>query len=154
MCYKVGPYYREKKMNAAPNLKPVVQGVNMKALNYSNRRIIQRLVDEDRLCEKEAEILFADTLRFLALTERGMKLSPPAKIDLGWHTFVLHTRAYAEFCESCFGHFIHHEPGSGTTDTVNRLNLEETVELARLVFGDLSMNWSDDRGATCGSGGC
>lgn len=31
-------------------------------------------------------------------------------IDPFWHAHILHTRAYAKFCEDVFGQFIHHEP--------------------------------------------
>lgn len=127
---------------------------NVRALNYENDRIVSRLVAEEGMSVAEATQLFADTLKFLALTEGGVKLSPPARIDLGWHNFILHTRDYAEFCHSCFGNFIHHEPGSGLIGTGPRLSVEETTELARSVFGDLSENWANVRSATCGSNGC
>jgi len=31
-------------------------------------------------------------------------------IDEVWHAFILHTREYAEFCQSIFGRFVHHAP--------------------------------------------
>src|SRR5690606_28161878 len=33
-------------------------------------------------------------------------------IDLMWHTFLLYTRQYAEFCDRYFGFFLHHQPRS------------------------------------------
>lgn len=35
----------------------------------------------------------------------------------------------------------------------SQLVVEETVELASAVFGELSSNWDNVRGATCGSNG-
>lgn len=40
----------------------------------------------------------------------GAQLSPSKAVDAGWHTFILHTLDYAEFCERVAGRFIHHVP--------------------------------------------
>ncbi|MEU2763188.1 hypothetical protein [Streptomyces sp. NPDC007094] len=40
----------------------------------------------------------------------GSELSPSKAVDVGWHTFILHTVDYAEFCERVAGRFIHHVP--------------------------------------------
>ncbi|WBB56705.1 hypothetical protein [Verrucosispora sp. WMMD573] len=37
-------------------------------------------------------------------------LGPSDLVDIGWHTFILHTREYADFCERIAGRFIHHQP--------------------------------------------
>ncbi|MGK5673099.1 glycine-rich domain-containing protein [Micromonospora sp. URMC 106] len=37
-------------------------------------------------------------------------LGPTDLVDIGWHTFILHTHDYAEFCDRLAGRFIHHEP--------------------------------------------
>jgi len=127
---------------------------NVAVLNYKNPRIAQRLVGEAGLNQREAEDLFKDTLRFLSLFGNGFDLSPPARVDLGWHHFILHTQDYAKFCADCFGRFIHHEPGSAFMASPSRLDLAATVALAEGVFGPLSRNWNMARGMTCGSMGC
>lgn len=33
-----------------------------------------------------------------------------AEIDDMWHTFILFTREYTDFCNHYFGHYIHHAP--------------------------------------------
>lgn len=38
-----------------------------------------------------------------------------------WHTFILFTKPYADFCEKYFGHFIHHFP---TTEIEREQRLE------------------------------
>ncbi|MFH9118608.1 glycine-rich domain-containing protein [Streptomyces globisporus] len=38
----------------------------------------------------------------------GAQLSPSKAVDAGWHTFILHTVSYAEFCVA--SRFIHHVP--------------------------------------------
>lgn len=129
--------------------------VSVAALNYKNPQIVARLVEEYDMTADEAQELFDDTVKFLALSGGSLKLSPTARIDLGWHNFILHTRDYAAFCQTSFGGFIHHEPGSAMTGSGVRLSVDETVALARKTYGQLSANWeSNVRGATCGSNGC
>lgn len=48
-------------------------------------------------------------LKLCALDPEG-KYSPSHTVDIGWHTFVLYTREYAEFCERVAGRFMHHSP--------------------------------------------
>jgi hypothetical protein len=35
-------------------------------------------------------------------------IGPSALVDIGWHTFILDTVEYAEFCDRIAGRFIHH----------------------------------------------
>ncbi|MGC5020366.1 glycine-rich domain-containing protein [Micromonospora sp. DT47] len=37
-------------------------------------------------------------------------LGPSELVDIGWHTFILHTHDYADFCQRIAGRFIHHQP--------------------------------------------
>jgi len=138
-------------MLAQTAMKP---SANVRALNYQNKSIVERLATEGGMSFEEAETLFRDTLKFLSLTGSGVKLSPTEKIDLGWHNFILHTKEYTNFCEDCFGQFIHHEPGSGLNPSGPRLDVHQTRDLAASIFGNLSQNWEPGRGETCGSNGC
>ncbi|GAA3634468.1 hypothetical protein GCM10022420_004140 [Streptomyces iranensis] len=59
-----------------------------------------------------AERIAAQTAAFLAAcaNNTGRPLTPSKAVDIGWHTFLLHTRDYADFCQRVAGHFIHHVP--------------------------------------------
>ena len=37
-------------------------------------------------------------------------------VDIGWHTFILYTRDYSDFCQRVAGRYLHHAPSdvSGT----------------------------------------
>lgn len=37
-------------------------------------------------------------------------IGPSDTVDIGWHTFILYTHEYADFCERIAGRFIHHQP--------------------------------------------
>jgi len=133
---------------------PTAVKVNHPALSYTNEDILQRLMIEAEISREEAKELFQDTLKFLVLTRQCAKLSPSARIDLGWHNLILFTREYADFCQQYFGEFIHHEPGSGLTHTGPMMDVTETAEFALRVYGNVSPNWTIGRQRTCGSGGC
>ncbi|MFG2194876.1 glycine-rich domain-containing protein [Streptomyces sp. NPDC048639] len=59
-----------------------------------------------------ADRIVTQTAAFLAACgdNTGQPLSPSGSIDVGWHTFILHTREYAAFCQRIAGHFVHHVP--------------------------------------------
>ncbi|MEU0135650.1 hypothetical protein ABZ172_16720 [Streptomyces sp. NPDC006296] len=40
----------------------------------------------------------------------GAELAPSKAVDVGWHTWILHTVDYAAFCNRVAGRFIHHVP--------------------------------------------
>ncbi len=60
--------------------------------------------------------LTAQALRqfFLAYLKGGRRtISMPSQVvDDLWHEFILHTRAYEDFCRRAFGGFLHHTPAA------------------------------------------
>jgi hypothetical protein len=60
------------------------------------------------LAEKREEI-FDDLLVFLS-EDIAAKQVPSCDIDSAWHSFILHTREYMEFCHNRLGRFVHHVP--------------------------------------------
>jgi hypothetical protein len=75
-------------------------------------RLVRRIVAEEDTDPAMAERIMSQTLAFLkaCADNPGAGLSPSPTVDIGWHTFVLHTREYAVFCDQVAGRFIHHEP--------------------------------------------
>ena len=72
--------------------------------------IVEQLAIDKQITTGEANVYRENFLRFIALTKlTGKSLSPDRKGDAFWHTFIVNTRQYAEFCEKYFGAFIHHE---------------------------------------------
>jgi len=69
--------------------------------------------------------LLVEVLRFMQLTATtGERLTPSHIVDLAWHEFILFTKYYAAFCDTHFGHFIHHHPGGKEEE--NRLCFKKT----------------------------
>ncbi|WP_431904663.1 glycine-rich domain-containing protein [Amycolatopsis thermoflava] len=75
-------------------------------------RLARRLAVEEKLDPGLSERIVDQALAFLAAcaTNCGAPLAPSELVDLGWHTFVLHTKDYAEFCDRVAGRFLHHVP--------------------------------------------
>ncbi|MFJ8813781.1 glycine-rich domain-containing protein [Amycolatopsis thermoflava] len=75
-------------------------------------RLVNRIAGEHDLERGLAERIMDQALAFLAACARntGSPLAPSELVDIGWHTFVLHTRDYAAFCERIAGRFLHHVP--------------------------------------------
>lgn len=124
-------------------------------------RLWERLVgrvaknNEDISSEQAEEIVDA-TLGFLKLCAEcpDHQFVPSRCVDAGWHTFLLYTREYYNFCERV-GHFVHHEPSDGNplkrpahvlADTVRFMDEHEVPysckmwERAKVMGADCSSN--------------
>lgn len=142
-----------------PQLPPSLESV----LAYKHPGVVERLKKDLKISKEAAEKLFEDTLRFLYLCgahRAGGPYSPPPLIDEGWHTFILFTREYREFCLVHFGRFIDHVP---TTDAMRKARKKlprpsKTIVMAKKIFGKLSKNWVKASGCEecrdCGDSCC
>jgi hypothetical protein len=89
-------------------------------LTYKNDAVVRRYMKDYGSSRVEADELFREMLKWFYLGYRYRRLRPSgfrcamypemARIDAMWHTFILFTRAYAEFGRVYFGKFIHHTP--------------------------------------------
>ncbi len=117
-------------------------------------KIVKRIADAG--VEAAAEC-FAECLKFLRLcaSTPDTDFVPSKYVDEGWHEFVLCTRDYANFCESEFGAYIHHEPTEGADeDAYERTRqalLAQNGELNEAFWPPLSAGSCN---GTCQSGKC
>lgn len=128
--------------------KESVSSAMFRVLSYENPEVEARYQDKLGLSSSEAAALFLDVKKFLFLcgnVEVNFALAPTKSIDAGWHEFLLYTQDYADFCETYFGRFIHHQPRSyfSANDTRGS-SRAATHELANVWFGKLSSNWGSD----------
>jgi len=92
-------------------------------LAYRNPEVVLRFAQDYKVSQADAEDLFQETLRWLWLSayqitkhENGENrvsiplLSEVFAVDLMWHTFILFTQDYAQFCNRYFHFFVHHTP--------------------------------------------
>lgn len=74
-------------------------------------RLVARIVRDERASVEWATRVVDQALAFLAACGTSDKpLAPSKAVDIGWHTFILYTRDYRDFCHQVAGRFIHHEP--------------------------------------------
>ncbi|WP_433374018.1 glycine-rich domain-containing protein [Actinoplanes sp. CA-142083] len=100
-------------------------------------RLVARIsAEHPELSAGVPERILDQTLAFLkACVTATEPIGPSELVDIGWHTFILYTREYAEFCERIAGRFIHHVPDDEPTGdewpTVPKANLAVTVAAIR-----------------------
>jgi hypothetical protein len=89
-------------------------------LRYRHPGVVRRYRKEYGGSQLEADEVFRQTLKWLYLCHRALTEGPEGfacaisseleKIDRMWHTFLLFTMDYADFCDRYFGTFLHHVP--------------------------------------------
>ncbi|GGM27952.1 hypothetical protein GCM10011608_10980 [Micromonospora sonchi] len=68
-------------------------------------------VDHPELPDGMPDRILDQALAFLAACATTTRpIGPSELVDIGWHTFILHTADYAAFCQRIAGRFIHHQP--------------------------------------------
>lgn len=76
-------------------------------------RLARRITtDHPEIDRATARRIVGQAAAFVAASGRqpGQSLAPSELVDIGWHTFILHTVDYAELCERVAGRFVHHVP--------------------------------------------
>jgi hypothetical protein len=117
-------------------------------------RLARRIVKEGDIDLPLAERIMDQALGFLKLCAEDASGSygPSELVDIGWHTFILYTREYAEFCQRVAGRFIHHAPSDVPGITYDSGGAKRTVDamLRRDISVD-KMLWAN--GAKCSDDG-
>lgn len=76
-------------------------------------RLASRIVtDHPEIDLPTADRIVTQTVAFLTAcgVHSGLPLVPSALVDIGWHTFILHTQEYTDFCRRIAGRYLHHTP--------------------------------------------
>jgi hypothetical protein len=122
-------------------------------LAYRNPRVLNKFRNLFAVTADEAERLFAETKKWLWLTAVRRESGQPSLVihesmvilDELWHTFILHTQDYTDFCLRHFGFYVHHSPGY--PDFVPRTE-EETTEQLSYIWDTLGeetvLRWYDE----------
>lgn len=110
-------------------------------LKYQNPALLARFIAEHNYSRDDAEIIFTETKKWLWLCAHQFFNHPEAKplnlffearaIDEMWHTFLLFTRDYAEFCSKYLGTFVHHVPQTEMEKEKARQEEKENPEVYR-----------------------
>lgn len=95
-----------------------------RVLSYRNDDVVARFSADHNISESDASEIFVELMRWLWFCAKRTQDVNSGKseffriplfneayaIDLMWHTFLLFTQDYANFCDEYFGFFIHHYP--------------------------------------------
>ena len=102
-------------------------------------RFIARVMRDHQINKELAERIINGTLKFLNLCVDypEQSFAPYKQIDIGWHTFLLYTREYADFCSKIAGRFIHHAPNDKVVRrSSNASKTREFMIIHRIYFDD------------------
>jgi hypothetical protein len=94
-----------------------------------------RIADSDA----EAEALFREAKRYLVMTQADdtrIWQMHSLRVDEAWHQFILFTAQYAEYCQRCFGRYIHHSPS-------NAPKVERAEELPVATFAEFRARYEE-----------
>ncbi len=108
---------------------------------YKHPQLLQRFVKEFGILEDRAAELFEDTKKWLYLVSKHQELPMPiqiAMVDEMWHTFLLFTADYRDFCANYLGSFIDHVP-EDPTQMQERTNYDMRGFI-ELVYDELGEN--------------
>ncbi len=126
------------EVNMQMNLKQLLQ--------YKNNRVISRYDDEYPNTIMSAEETFTELMKYMWLCykHRLDKTRFPMndslnfncvihiemeEIDNMWHTFLLFTRDYQDFCNDYLGSFFHHDPLPAKRRKVSKQKYEKELTL-------------------------
>lgn len=114
-----------------------------KILTHPFHSVKEKILSEGSIPEAiidEAVDEFRKYLVLIHLGYRGMAMCSKY-VDEVWHAFILHTRDYTAFCESVFGTFLHHEPGT-SKNPISTEAVEKFVSAYQTVFGEIPPIWN------------
>lgn len=126
-------------------------------LACANDAVVERYQKDFGISRDDAMALFSDMKRFLWLAAVEGVVAPPPKIDDAWHTFIIFTADYHEFCWRYFGRFMHHRPQRPSDKPDGGKAVRRAIESVKLHFGGfeaLSDNWRFPSMRDCWGGSC
>jgi len=108
--------------------------------NFLNmEKVLARAVQDGMEC-KSPEAVQKEYERFLMLCagkQSSVRLVPSPLVDKLWHAHILHTKLYADKCQSLGCEFIHHQPADEDVDDELTEGYRHTLEQYAKVFGEL-----------------
>ncbi len=111
--------------------KTIAVEINLEdVLNYRHDETVMRFMDNYEMSFEEAADIFREMKLFLALMakfpeEYIFTHEPLWVIDEMWHTFLMYTWDYEDFCKKYLGRMIHHAP----TPRAQKMKIIEDLEI-------------------------
>lgn len=116
-----------------------------------------RMIVDFPIQNSSFEAVSREVKRFLALAllepRPGHRIVIGEQIDGLWHYFILHTKAYREFCSEVYGAYLHHNPVLPENKRELAADYVKTRDLYRRYFGEPPLALWGDNDMICW-GGC
>lgn len=108
-----------------------------RAMEFNMEDVVARYMKDEGLTEEIALEHEREIKRFLSMCALNPKACYGMKgpIDEIWHTFIMFTRDYAEFCQQVAGRFIHHIPETGKGENKSSQNYVLFLNDYEVIFG-------------------
>jgi hypothetical protein len=109
---------------------------------YDLTPVRNRLLNNGVMPQSWVDDALFEFRRFLGLQvlAPGPRTMFSHQVDLVWHTCLLFTRLYADYCQAAFGYFFHHEPA--THAQIGRQEqFQDFVQLYKRAYGAPNRLW-------------
>ena len=95
--------------------KVIKKQINIQeALDYPIPEVIQRFMSDYDIGYDSAKLYERELKRYLILSAKNypaeLEMFSP-EVDALWHTFIIFTKEYENYCNRVLGCFVHHYPG-------------------------------------------
>jgi hypothetical protein len=122
------------------------------AMRWNDGEIVRRYCADNGQRLDDGEACFSAFKQFMVVCAEGDDVRAPSEpVDEMWHTALLFTRSYRDFCERYLGTFIHHVP---VEDKADAAVYADTRRLAGRRFGALDERFWPSADAVARCGGC
>lgn len=121
-------------------LEPLIDDL----FSYDLSFLKERFMDVYPCSNAEFEEVQSEFKKFmvLVLTQNQPLAVVSEGVDELWHTFMIFSPQYHEFCNSIFGEYVHHQPHTGATP-VPAEALTNFFKAYDHAFGQLAPIWHD-----------
>ena len=108
--------------------------------------VTERIAKEGSIAEHRIEAAVTEFRRYMALIALGCEDlgMHSEEVDEVWHSFILFTREYSEFCTRACGQMIHHRPNTSARPQLPESSVPEFKEGYEKFFGPLPQVWSSN----------
>ncbi len=124
------------------------------AMGFPMDRIVARYRKENDVSQEVAHMHEREVKRYLAIcaSHKGQWFPMVASIDALWHTFLIFTKEYQEFCRALGVPFIHHSPLRENADYAEmQATYERFLEIYCNEFGEPPISvWPARIDGNCG----
>jgi hypothetical protein len=105
--------------------------------NYDAWFLEERLRHDALIADSEICTAIDRFKNFMFLNAIGYsRLNVPImEIDIVWHTFLLFTAEYADFCDRYIGRFVHHVPVTSRSSGYS-MDKQDLIEIYEKIFGE------------------